>query len=132
MPIGYKGDTQTGGGGRRQQTSTRFPYLSNDMLTTDWKSVKVIDIRPTQERTDGKAKFSDYTLKCALTGKTILVGVKANERDPIFPILYSEFGSDENNWVNQQFQLRLVVDEFDGSTLRECQVAPKDEKKAKK
>jgi len=122
------GSGRSSGGGRSKRSG--LAYLNNDspLLSLDKKKTKILAVKanPPQE---GRQNFSDVVVKLALSGESVLWGLKTN--NPNFEILTEEFGRDENDWVGKEFMIGLEEDDFDHRKWIRIETMPKKPKAGK-
>jgi hypothetical protein len=129
IPRGTGTAAPAAGGGRgNQQVGLPYARWNSPFLTADWKTARIVDVK-VNVPVPGRAQYSDVVAKCALEGQPFLLGMKVDSRE--LSILTEQFGTDENKWVDGEFQIRIEEDSFDGKRYVRVQPVP-DSKSAKK
>ena len=128
IPQGNAGSQSQGAGGRSrpQQQGLEYARWNSPWLSFDWKTARILSIKVNQP-VEGRQQFSDVVVKFALDGQQRLLGMKVDSRE--LTTLTQQFGSDENKWIDGEFQIRIEEDDFDGKKYVRIQTVETSSKK---
>jgi hypothetical protein len=100
-------------GGRDTNRQQGLPYVrwNSPFLSFDWKTARIKDVKVNTPKA-GRENYSDVIVKVSVEGTLALYGLKADQDE--FATLARLFGTDENNWTDKEFLIRLEEDTFDG------------------
>lgn len=111
---------QNGGGGGGNPSRPRssgskrsgFEFLKNEHLSEEFQDAKIIAMLTEPDEVRKISQYNDVIVKIAMKGKQYLWGLTAG--NPNYEAMHQQFGSDENDWLNQTIQIGLESDDFSG------------------
>lgn len=116
-PKGETSDQTSTSMGRQQ-----IPYLKSEDLTKEPQLAKILGVRATPN-----SRYNDVLIKVELPGgKTRFLGLRT--KDPRFSIMYNAFGSDEESWTGQSFEIALRYDDFSEREVQNITIPQKARK----